>query len=129
AIAALNDLEVEPGLLDLLADGSASDRLDGRDRMPDRSRDRHHAGSSGDAIQVHRAGAAERSAATELGPVHAEQVAQDPEQRHLRRRFDYVRHSIHLDRDGHRYLPIAGAPPGQRTVLKRWRFSNTRICT
>jgi len=49
--------------------------------------DGHHAGSSGDATQMHRARGVESGAAAELGPVHAEQIAQDPQQRHVRRRI------------------------------------------
>src|SRR5262245_13582742 len=49
AVAALHDLEVEPGLLNPLAGGGGADSLDGRDRVPLRGAYRHHAGSPGDA--------------------------------------------------------------------------------
>src|SRR5215468_5121891 len=58
-VAALNDLEAEPGLLNALAHGSIADRLDGRDGLPDGGAHRHHAGPPRDAVQVHGAGAAQ----------------------------------------------------------------------
>jgi len=76
-----------------------ADALDGGDRMPDGGAHRHHAGSPRDAVQVHGAGATERDAATELGAVHAEQIAQDPEQGHVRRRVDLVRLAIDSQSD------------------------------
>ena len=42
------------------------------------------------AVEVDGAGAALRHAAPVLGPGQAEQVAQDPEERHVRRRRDVV---------------------------------------
>src|SRR6516165_3834887 len=71
AVAALYDLQVEPGLLNPLAGTGGADSLDRGDRMSRRGADRHHAGSSGNAIQMHRARAAESDAAAELGSVHA----------------------------------------------------------
>src|SRR2546426_8248830 len=43
AVAALHDLEVEPRLLHLLADGCGADALAGRDGMADRGPDRRDA--------------------------------------------------------------------------------------
>src|SRR5437868_5602356 len=83
-------LEVEPGLLHLLAARRRADGLDGGDPVPDRGAHRRHARSPRDTVQMHRAGPAERDAAAELRPVHAEQVAQDPQKRHVRRRVDLV---------------------------------------
>src|SRR5438876_11863832 len=46
AVPALHDLEVEPRLLHLLADGCGADALDGRDGMADRGAQRCDARSS-----------------------------------------------------------------------------------
>ena len=60
----------------------------------------------GVAVEVHGAGAALRDAAAELGAGEAEQVAQDPEQRHVGWRVDFAlgavdgqfhRHSLPAD--------------------------------
>ena len=42
------------------------------------------AGADGLAVDMHRACAAQRHAAAELGAGHAQRVAQNPQQRHLR---------------------------------------------
>src|SRR5262249_55225230 len=97
-VAALHDLHIEPRLLDLLADRGGADCLDGGDRMAYGGADRHYAGSPGNAIQMHRAGAAERDAAAELGAVHPEHVAQDPEQGHVRWDVDLVRLAVDSQR-------------------------------
>src|SRR5437879_1010722 len=88
AVAALHDLEVEPRLLHPLADGCGADALDGRDGMADRGAHRCDARSSWYAVEVHGAGAAQCGAAAELGASHAEQVPQDPKQRHVGWRID-----------------------------------------
>ena len=67
--------------------------------------DGHHAGSSGDAIKVHRGGAA-----VEFGPVHAEQIAQDPQQWHVRRRVDGVGLTVNFQCDHDR--PPHASPEG-----------------
>src|SRR5712671_2985729 len=84
AVAALHDLQIEPGLLHLLAFRRLADGLDGGDRMPDGSAHRHHASPPRASVEVHGAGAAERDATAELGAVHAEQGAQDPQAAHIR---------------------------------------------
>src|SRR5258708_525005 len=98
-VAALHDLEIEPGLLDLLARRGVAAGLDGSDGMADGGAHRHHAGSPGDAIQVHGAGAAQRGAAAELGAVHAEQVAQGPEKRPVRFPGYLVRLAVDVQSD------------------------------
>src|SRR2546428_8792121 len=98
-VAALDDLEIEPGLLDLLAGRRSADGLDGGDRMSDRSAHRHHAGSPRHAVQVHGAGAAQCDAAAELGAVHPKQVAQGPEEGHVRVRVDLVRLAVDFQSD------------------------------
>ena len=49
--------------------------------------------------QVDRAGAAEGDAAAELSPSHAEEIAQDPQQRHVRRRIDGVGFAVDIQCD------------------------------
>src|SRR6267143_5646867 len=52
AIAALRDLQLDPGLLDLLAGGGGSDGLDRRDALAGRGRDRRDARAHGLAIKM-----------------------------------------------------------------------------
>jgi hypothetical protein len=78
AIPALNDLPVEPGLLDLGARRCRSDCLDRRDLGGADAVDRGDTGTGGDAVDMHGAGATERHAAAEFGASHAEHVAQHP---------------------------------------------------
>src|SRR6266536_6465964 len=58
AIAALNDLPVEPGLLDLGARRRRADCLDRRDLGGADALDRSDTGAGGDAVEMHGAGAA-----------------------------------------------------------------------
>src|SRR5918995_252131 len=81
AVAALNDLSIEPGLLDLCALRCRADRLDGSDLGLANTVDRRDAGTRGDAVDMHRTRAAERQAAAEFGAGHAKHVAQYPQQR------------------------------------------------
>src|SRR5262245_60113272 len=78
AVAALHDLAVEPGPLDLGACRCRADRLDGRDLRAADAVDWRNAGTNGDAVEVHGASAAQRHAAAELRAGHAEHVAQHP---------------------------------------------------
>src|SRR5438132_5273562 len=58
AVAALNDLPVEPGLLDPGARSRRADRLDRRALGGADAVDRGDAGTGGDAVDMHGAGAA-----------------------------------------------------------------------
>src|ERR1700748_3459169 len=78
AVPALTALAVEPAFLDLGARHCRADRLDRRDRGGANAVDRGDAGTGGDAVDMHGAGAAERHAAAELRAGHAEHVAQNP---------------------------------------------------
>src|SRR2546427_410984 len=75
-----------------------ADRLDGGDLSLRRSRDRRDAGARGSAIEVDGTGAAQRHAATELGPGHSEDIAQHPQKRRLRRHVHLLRFAIHVKR-------------------------------
>src|SRR5262249_17615246 len=78
AVAAWPALEIQPGALNALADRGLADGLDGGDLVSGRGAQRRHAGPPRTAVQVHRAGAAQGRPATELRPVHAEQITQHP---------------------------------------------------
>src|SRR5882672_11106332 len=83
AIAALRDLQRDPGLLDLLAGWSGADGLDRGDALAGRGRDRRDARAHGLAVDVHRARAAQRHAAAEFRAGHPEHIAQHPQQRRV----------------------------------------------
>src|SRR2546422_3249377 len=112
AVAALHDLEVEPRLLDPLADGCGADALDGGDGMADRGAHRRDARSSWYAVEVHGAGAAQCGAAAELGASHAEQVPQDPKQGHVGWRIDGVTSAVDCQCDHGFSSMVVFAPPG-----------------
>src|SRR2546430_11592835 len=120
AVAALHDLEVEPRLLDLLADGCGADALDGGDGMADRGAHRRDARSSWYAVEVHGAGAAQCGAAAELGASHAEQVPQDPKQGHVGWRIDSVTSAVDCQCD-HRQLHggLRSPRPSSRPIHSR----------
>src|SRR5712671_3329475 len=80
AVAALRYLQVDPGLLNLLAGRRLADGLDGDDLLSCHPRNGGDAGTGRSAIDVHRARAAKRGAAAELRAGHAEHVAQHPQQ-------------------------------------------------
>ncbi len=84
AVAALHHVDIEPGFLDALARwrlrATASMVVIGF--LADGAH-RQHARAHRLAVEVHRAGAALRDAAAELGAGQADDVAQDPEQRHV----------------------------------------------
>src|SRR5216684_8692970 len=104
AVAALNDLPVEPGLLDLGARRRRADRLDRRDLGGADAVDRGDAGTGGDAIDMYGAGAAQRHAAAEFRAGHAEHVAQDPQESGVTVDIDRPIDAVDLDRCGHSYL-------------------------
>src|SRR6266850_2317308 len=83
AIAALRHLQLDPGLLDLLAGGGGADGLDRSDALAGRGRDRRDARAHRLAVEVDRARAAQSEAATEFRAGHAEHIAKHPEQRRV----------------------------------------------
>src|SRR6266853_13926 len=78
AVAALDDLMVKPGFLDLGACRRVTDRLDCRDPRFAEAVDAGDAGPCRDAIDMHGARAALRDAAPEFGAGHTEYVSQHP---------------------------------------------------
>jgi hypothetical protein len=85
AIAALDHLEIEPGLLYLAAGRRGADAFDGGDGAVAHRAHRQHAGAHRLAVDMHRAGSALGNAAAEFRTGHAEYVTENPEQRHVGR--------------------------------------------
>src|ERR1700730_8375262 len=106
AVAALHHLPVEPGLLDFPAHRGRADRLDCLDFGGANTVDRSDTGTSGDAVNVYSASAAERLAAAELRARHAQQVAQDPEERRVAVHIDAVCGPVDFDSKGHGALSL-----------------------
>jgi hypothetical protein len=104
AVAALNDLAIEPGLLDLGARRCRADGLDCRDLGAADAVDRDDTGTGGDAIDMHGAGAAQRHAAAELRAGHAEHVAQHPQERRIAVDIDAVCVPVDFDVKSHGHL-------------------------
>src|SRR3989449_11978 len=99
AVAALDHLQIEPGLLDLLAGGRVADRFNGCDVSAGDGGNRRDAGAGGLAVEMDGAGAAQRHAAAELGAGQPDHVAQHPEQRHVRRHVDLMGLTVDFQRD------------------------------
>ena len=83
------------------------------------SDDRGDAGPRRRAVDMHGAGAAQRLAATELGPGHAEHVAQQPQQRGVAVDIDLLGCAVDLQMKAmaaSRWLRLIGSsrPTGQR---------------
>ena len=78
AVAALDDLMVKPGLLNLGACRRVADRLDCRDLRFAETFDAGDAGTRRDAINMYGARAALRDATPEFGAGHTEYVSQHP---------------------------------------------------
>src|SRR5712671_2484295 len=104
AVAALNDLPVEPRLLNLGACHCRADGLDCCDLGCADAVERSDTGTDGDTVEMHGAGAAERHAAAELRAGHAEHIAQHPQERGVAVNIDRPIDAVDLDRGGHRYL-------------------------
>src|ERR1700704_2542425 len=106
AVAALNDLAVEPGLLDLGAGRGLADRLDRRDLRCADAVDRGDAGGGGRAVDMDGTRAAERHAAAEFRAGHAEHVAQYPQERRVTVDIDRPIDAIDLDGGSHGSFPV-----------------------
>src|SRR5712692_1715997 len=101
AIAALRNVELDPGLLNRMI-GVSGQALDGGDAAPLHVADRHHACSGRHAVNMHRAGAAKPDAAAELAPGQAQMLANDPQQRDVIGAVEFGRHSV--DGEFHRHV-------------------------
>src|SRR5262249_45935372 len=82
----------------------APDGLDGRDLGGADAVDRGDTRPGGVAVDMHRAGTAQRHAAAELGARHAEHVAQHPQERGVAVNVDRPVDAIDPNRGGHRDL-------------------------
>src|SRR5262249_35071279 len=94
AVAALNDFEIEPGLLYLGARRGRADAFDGGDGAVLQRADRKNAGTHRLAVDMHGAGAALRDAAAVFGASYAKHIAQHPEQWSIATDVDVVLGSI-----------------------------------
>src|SRR5271165_6913366 len=101
AVAALNHLPVEPGLLNPGARRCRADRLNRRDLGFAEVADGSDAGSRRDAVDMNSAGAAERHAAAELRAGQAQHVAQHPKERRVGVHIDGPIDAVDPNRDGH----------------------------
>src|ERR1041385_5761572 len=106
---ALRHAELDPGALHrMIAGGRQS--LDRRDRVAGSAAERRDARADGAAVEVHRAGTAQRLAAAELGAGEAEHVAQHPQQWHVFVGVDLAGDSVDRERD-HRLTSSGQAAP------------------
>jgi hypothetical protein len=108
AIAALDHLAVQPGLLDGLAAGRLADGLDGGHGGLTDAVDGGDAGARRLTVDMHRAGPAERHAAAEFRTRHAEHIAQHPEQRRIAVDIDGMNAPDDLYGIRHGPLPCCG---------------------
>ena len=96
AVAALDDFLVEPRLLDLVTVGSVADRLDGRHSLCADGARGGLAGADRIAVDVNRTCATLGNTAAELRAAQPEDVAQNPQQRHVFRNIDVMAVAVHL---------------------------------
>src|SRR3984893_770568 len=101
AIAALDDLEVEPRLPQRMPDRRLADRLNGGDGFVADGVDPRDARARRYAVDVHGTRAAQGDAASELGAAHAEHIPEHPEQRRVAVDVSAVRGPIDSDLEGH----------------------------
>src|SRR6516164_7171464 len=95
AVAALNDFEIEPGLLHLGARRGRDDAFDGGDGAVLQRADRKNVGTHWLAVDMHGAGAALRDAAAELRPREPKNVAEHPQQGHIGWRIERLCRSVY----------------------------------
>src|SRR5258705_7108929 len=100
-VAALHDVELEPGLLKSLANRRRSNRFDRGDGFPAHGTDGRYARAHGHAVDVDGAGAAQGDAAAELCTRDAEHVAQHPQERSVSIDVYRLRGAVNLDRECH----------------------------
>lgn len=94
AIAALRDVEFDPGFLERMG-AVRRKTFDGGNALSFAARNCRDAGSNGLAVHMHRARPALSDSATEFGAGQSQNIAQHPEKRHLGRDIDCVFLSIH----------------------------------
>src|SRR5262249_17989229 len=99
----------EPGLLNPAAQCGRADRLDRRDLGLANTIDRGDAGSNRNAVDMHRASAAQRHATPEFRAGQTEHIAQDPEQRRVAVNIHTVCLRIDLKGEDHGYTSCTSA--------------------
>src|SRR5690348_3511569 len=104
AVAALRHVFLDPGALHGVA-AVGRQPFDRGDRLPGDARNRCGARPHRLAVDVDGARAAQRHAASELGPGEAERVTQYPEQRHRRDSVDRLRFSVECELDRSHSIP------------------------
>src|SRR6266446_1381726 len=109
AIAALWHLQLDPGLLDLLAGGGGTDGLDRSDALAGRGRDRRDARAHRLAIKMDRARTAQSEAATEFRAGHSEHIPNHPKQRRVVVDIDAASFAVDCQRMWHLSLLKAAA--------------------
>src|SRR5262249_54709759 len=128
AVAALNDLAVEPGLLDLGARRRRANGLDRRDFRGADAVDSRDAGPGGDTVDMHRAGAAQGHAATELRAGHAEHVAQHPKERRVAVHVYALCIPIDFNGEGHGATPFLPMAIGGAIRPRTCTHTTTGVC-
>ena len=134
AVAALGRLLVDERLDDRVRVLLRAEPLERRDLLPGHGRDGHDAGADRLPVHVHGAGPALREPAAEARAVQVELVAQDVEQRRVRRRLDGVAlavhrqlhclgHSLPLDDDAGRASPARATAAAGRGGAARLRIT------
>src|ERR1700676_4386018 len=101
AVAALNDLPVEPSLLDLGTCGRVTNCFDRRNLGVADAVNRGDTGPRRYIVDVHRASATQGHAAAELRAGHAEHIAQHPEQRCIAIDIHRPTCPVYLERKSH----------------------------
>src|SRR6266850_4139226 len=100
-IAALHNVELEPGLLKSLSDRRLSNRFDRGDGFLADGTDRRYARAHRHAVDVNGAGAAQGDAAAELRTRDAEHIAQHPQERSVSIDVYCLRGAVDLDSECH----------------------------
>src|SRR5437879_5673856 len=96
AVAALNHLGLKPRLLDFFSDRRLADGFDRRDRFVANRAHRKHARANRLPVEMNSARTALCNAATELRPGQAYDVAQHPQERHVRGNVRGMRLAVYL---------------------------------
>jgi hypothetical protein len=105
AVPALDDLGIEPSFLNFLSSIGPPDCLDRRHGRASDAVDRRYARANRHAVDMHRAGAAKSHPTTEFGARQADDIAQDPEKRGVIVGIDRMLHTVHVDGEGHLWIP------------------------
>jgi hypothetical protein len=100
----LRHAQIQPGLLDFLANGIVGHGLNGGNLAPG-GRDRCDTGPYRDSVQVNGAGAALSNTAPKFGAFHADNIPNGPKQRHVVRHVQRVLLPVY-GQVNHWFLPL-----------------------